>query len=214
MQDTEERKRGMFDVVDKVLSEHEVKDYTKDEEFKCFKFTVDDDKKHLDVDVRAWGDRIEVMCFYPFRAQSNALALVSLYMAMSNNETFVYTLKLNQFNGKLLVETDIPYCREPELDRDTIWREISSAIQFAFEHYMRLSNYAVGKLPAKEKEKYTWLLLSSFDAINGDDINYSNVWYGCEDFKEDFFWKMQTIQSFSKWIEKTKQWYDDNFPFC
>ena len=55
-------------------------------------------------------------------------------------------------------------------------------------------------------------MASSFivDALNGDEINYSNLYYGAE----DFFWEMQTIESFAKWIDKTKQWYDDNFPFC
>ncbi len=71
---------------------------------------------------------------FPFRAQSNALAIVSLYMAMSNFDTLVYTLKLNQFNGKLFVETSIPYYGETELDKDTIWFETSNATQFAFEH--------------------------------------------------------------------------------
>ncbi len=51
----------MFDIVDKVLCAHVVKNYSKDEEFKCFNFTVDEENKHLDVDVRVWGNRIEVM---------------------------------------------------------------------------------------------------------------------------------------------------------
>ncbi len=214
MRDKESRRNGMFDIVDNVLCEHEVKNFTKDEEYKCFKFTVDEDNMHLDVDVRVWNDQIEVMCLFPFRAQSNALAIVSLYLAMSNFSTVVYTLKLNQYDGRLLLETGIPYCDEADMDKDTVWGEISATIQFAFEHYMRLSNYAVGKLPAAEKKKYTWLLLSSFDALNGDEINYSNIYYGSEDFTEDYFWKMQTIQSFSKWVDDTKKWYDDNFPFC
>ncbi len=214
MKNAEDRRNRIYDVVDKVLREHEVQNLSEDEEFKRFKYCVNSHKRHLDIDVRTWGERIDVQCVYPFKAQSNAIALVSLYMAMNNYGTMAYTLKLNQFDGKLLVETSIPLCEEASVDKVTVWDEIHNVIEFALDHYLKLSNYSVGKLPDDDRDKYTWLLLSSFDALNGDEIDFLNIHYGTEDFSEDFFWKMKTIQSFSRWVDKTNKWYDDNFPFC
>ena len=214
MKNAEDKRKRIYDVVDKILNEHEVQNLSGDEEFKCFKCCVNSHKRHLDIDVRTWLDRIDVQCIYPFKVQSNAIALVALYMAMNNYDTLAYTLKLNRFDGKLLVETSIPICPEESIDKATVWGEMHNAIEFALDHYIKLSNYSVGKFPSDDRDKYSWLLLASFDALNGDNIDFSDLHYGTEDFSEDYFWKMKTIRSFSKWIDKTNKWYDDNFPFC
>ncbi len=214
MKNAEDRNNKIYDAVRKVLKDHEVQNISEDEEYKWIKCDIDREKKHLDIEIRAWDDCIDVKCIYPFRVQSNAIALVSLYMAMNNYDTMAYTIKLNQFDGVLLVETCIPICIEADMDQSAVWCVLNGAIEFSLDHFYRLANYSVGKYPEDDRDKYTWLLLSSFDALNGDKIDFLGMHYGSEDFKEDFFWKMNVIESFEKWVEKTKEWYDDNFPFC
>ena len=203
-----------YDVVERILFENNVKHLSKDEEFKHFSFEEDRDNKHLDVIIKAYEDAIVVTCTYPFKVQSNAIALVSMYLSTVNYYSINSSLKLNQSNGDLEYESLIPLCEEKIVDTACIWEDIRDFIDFALDHYLELSNYSVGKLSSEEKEKYTWLLLSSFDAINGEHINYSQLVYGTAGFKEDFFWKKDAIERFDRWVNATKEWYDNNLPFC
>ena len=135
-------------------------------------------------------------------------------MAMTNYYVGRYYLKFNPFNGSIWVEASIPVGRKADVDNKDIWCEINNTVEYALDEFLKLSNYSVGKLPKKEREKYTWLLLSSFDALNGDKINYLNIVYGTEAFEEDYFWKQGVIESFDKWVSKTRDWYANNLPFC
>ena len=201
-------------VVERILCENNVKHLSEGEEFKQFSFKVDRDGKHLDVIIKAYEDAILVTCIYPFKVQSNAIALVSMFLSTVNYYSVNCSLKLNQSNGDLAYESFIPMCVETIVDTEYLWKDISNSIDFALDHYLILSNYSVGKLSVEEKEKYTRLLLSSFDAINGDKISYSKLGYGTAGFQEDFFWKQDAIESLEKWVSATKEWYDNNLPFC
>ena len=206
--------KKLYDTVDKILNEHEVQNLSKDTERKKIRFTIDKDGKHLDVDVNIRTDRVDIMCLYPFKVQSNAVAIISLCMIMLNYNVDCFSLKLNPLNGSLWVEASIAVGRNVDIDKKNIWCVINNAVEYALDEFLRLSNYSVGKLPDKEREKYTWLLLSSFDALNGDNINYLNLVYGTEDFEKNFFWKKEVIESFDRWVTETKEWYANNLPFC
>ncbi len=214
MQSMEDRDNKLYEIVGEILNEHKVHNLSMVEEYELYRFSVETENKHLDVDVRPRGNRVEVLCVFPFRVQSNAIAIVSMFMTMINYYSPNYTLLLNQLNGGLYAQSNISVCEAKGIDEEAVWREINEVVGFALENYIQLSNYCVGKVPADERDKYSWLLLSSFDSLNGDDINYKKLWYGTEDFKEDFVWKMETINSFDKWCQKTKDWYVDNLPFC
>ncbi len=209
----EDRDNKLYETVGEILKEHEVHDFSGVEEYELFRFAVDKDNKHLDVEVRPRGDRIEVVCQFPFRVQSNAIAIVSLLMTMVNYYNANYTLLLKQSDGGLYAQTIISVCEGADVDKGSIWLEINEIVEFALDNYIQLSNYCVGKVPADERDKYTWLLLSAFDALNGDEIRYQKLHYGTSDFREDFYWKLETIESFSQWCNKTREWYDENLPF-
>lgn len=204
----------LYDIVDNILSEHEVQNLSKDKERKKFRFTIDKDGRHLDVDVIICTDRVDVMCIYPFKVQSNTAAIISLFMAMTNYYVDGYYLKFNPLNGSIWVETGIPVGRKADVDNKDIWCGVNDTVEYALDEFLILSNYSVGKLPDNEREKYTWLLISSIDALNGDRINYLSIVYGTEDFEEDFLWKKEAIDSFDKWVSKTRDWYANNLPFC
>lgn len=113
---------------------------------------------------------------FPFRAESSAIPLVSMYMAEFNADKAFSILHLDPDNGKITMEysyiLDDPAC----FDQRDFCIYLTSLIHDALGIYTKISHLSVGMVSGERRRLYKTLLTKALAVLDGehdeDDVSY------------------------------------------
>jgi len=117
---------------------------------------------------------------FPFKVQTNAIPLLSMYMAEFNKNKAYTILGLDPYDGEVFMHyTDA--LSDPKLfDETAFFTCVMTFISVAFDIYTKLAGLSMGVVSDSEHAKYKKLLELSLDTLNGD-FDDTNITYGTED---------------------------------
>ena len=169
----------------RTLGEHKLKYSYDEDEPKHVNLSFNMENKPFEIDVILQHGKVILKLTFPFKARTNAIALMGIYMTEFNSAGTAFSPLSVEFDkGK--VHMDYAYMlEEPEqFDEKNFWIYMTSHIKFALEIYIRLENICVGLVPKKERILYKKLLEMALETVNGD-FDDENVSYGTGSLKSE-----------------------------
>ncbi|MCR5502305.1 MAG: hypothetical protein K6F53_04810 [Lachnospiraceae bacterium] len=174
--------KQIMDSILKTLTDHNMKFLFREEVPRrvCLRFGTDN--KPFELSIYVQSRKVSYRLCFPFRVQTNALFLVSMYMAEFNADKSFSVLNLDMENGELSMEYSY-ILQDPEtFDEDAFMIYMNSLIHLSMMFYVKLSHLAAGMVPRKDKELYRFLLQQALETIE-EKFDDEKVTYGTQDLQ-------------------------------
>lgn len=162
-------KEKILNCIKATLDKHKVKYSDDSDEDKIIGILLGIDNKVFSMKIILQDEKVIFILAFPFRVQSNSVAIVALYMAQFNVNKAFSEMNMDLDDGEVTIKYSYLLGNSENFDEDYFWTYMIVLIYSAKETYTILNRLAVGKVSIEIKTLYKTLLEQSLAVINEEE---------------------------------------------